>query len=318
MSLIVELKGNFLEIRDSVSRVEGIKYLAADLIPRRDRSDNFTFEKKCGGFLVTEQTNNNRLGVNAPTGISGNQPESIVIYPATDIADPNGLKIGDPGAQWADVDDFDNWLNDNLGKKVIEINGAGFLTYVATDSTLNGDGTFANPLSVVPIPAPSIGFYAQTVRSTTITNTTTESSIVGSGVGSLSVPADTFIVGDSFHAKIGGIISAQNGDGITIRIKTGSIVLASTGLISLEPVTNLGWEIEIDFTITKIGAIGEMSTNGNFAYNRNTGSLEGFVFQDVQNIDTTIANTLDITVEWNQAKTADEIYSSNFVLYKVY
>jgi len=61
-----------------------------------------------------------------------------------------------------------------------------------------------------------------------------------------------------------------------------------------------------------------MCTNGNFAYNRNTGSLEGFVFQDVQTIDTTIANTLDITVEWGQAKTQDEIYSANFVLFKTY
>ena len=55
-----------------------------------------------------------------------------------------------------------------------------------------------------------------------------------------------------------------------------------------------------------------------FAYNRNTGSLEGFVFQDVQPIDTTISNTLDIAVEWGQAKTQDQIYSANFVLHKVY
>jgi len=48
------------------------------------------------------------------------------------------------------------------------------------------------------------------------------------------------------------------------------------------------------------------------------GLYEGFVFQDVQPLDTTISNTLDITVEWNQAKTQDEIYSANFVLFKTY
>ena len=42
------------------------------------------------------------------------------------------------------------------------------------------------------------------------------------------------------------------------------------------------------------------------------------VFQDVQPIDTTVSNTLDITVEWGQAKTQDQIYSANFVLHKVY
>ena len=162
------------------------------------------------------------------------------------------------------------------------------------------------------------GLYAQTVVSATVTNTTTETSIVGSGVGSLTVPASTFLRGDSYHAKIGGVMSAQNGDDITINIKTGATVLATTGAISLSPVTALGWELELDFTIASLTATGSMCTNGNFAYNRDTGSLEGFVFQDVQTIDTTIANTLDITVTWGQAKTQDEIYSANFVLYKTY
>lgn len=162
------------------------------------------------------------------------------------------------------------------------------------------------------------GLYAQTVSSATITNTTTETSVIGSGVGSLTVPADTFLRGDSYHAKIGGVISAQNGDTIEIHIKTGSTVLASTGSISLSPVTALGWELELDFTIASLTATGSMCTNGNFAYNRDTGSLEGFVFQDVQTLDTTIDNTLDITVEWGQAKTQDQIYSANFVLFKTY
>ena len=162
------------------------------------------------------------------------------------------------------------------------------------------------------------GLYAQTVQSATVTNTTTETSVIGTGVGSLTVPADTFLRGDSYHAKIGGVISAQNGDDITINIKTGSTVLASTGSISLSPVTALGWELELDFTIASLTATGSMCTNGNFAYNRDTGSLEGFVFQDVQTIDTTIANTLDVTVTWGQAKTQDQIYSANFVLFKTY
>jgi len=162
------------------------------------------------------------------------------------------------------------------------------------------------------------GLYAQTIVSSTITNTTTESSIIGSGVGSLSVPPNTFIVGDSYHGKVGGVISAQNNDLITIRIKTGATTLATTGVITLEAVTTLGWELELDFTIATIGATGSICTNGNFAYNRDTGSLEGFVFQDVQTIDTTASNTLDITIEWGQAKTQDQIYSANFVLYKTY
>ena len=162
------------------------------------------------------------------------------------------------------------------------------------------------------------GLYAQTVVSPTLTNTTTETSIVGTGVGSLAVPANAFVVGDSYHAKIGGVISGQHNDTITIRVKTGSTILATTGTITLEAATTKGWECELDFTVAAIGATGSMCTNGNFAYNRDTGSLEGFVFQDVETFDTTIINTLDVTAEWGQADAADQIYSANFVLHKTY
>ena len=165
---------------------------------------------------------------------------------------------------------------------------------------------------------PTSGLFAQTADSATVTNTTTETSIIGTGVGSLTVPADAFAVGDSYHAKIGGVISAQNGDDITINIKSGSTILATTGALDLEATTSMAWECELDFTIRAIGASGEIVTNGNFAYNRNTGTLEGYVFQDTVSFDTTVSNTLDITATWAQAKTQDEINSHNFVLHKVY
>ena len=162
------------------------------------------------------------------------------------------------------------------------------------------------------------GLFSQTAQGATVTNTTTETNILGTGVGSLSIPANGFQVGDSFHAKVGGTISAQNNDVITIRVKNGATVLASTGAITLEAVSALAWEIEIDFTIRTIGATGQIFTNGNFAYNRNTGSLEGFVYSDTQTIDTTVASTLSITVEWGQAKTQDVIFSDMTSLYKTF
>jgi hypothetical protein len=164
----------------------------------------------------------------------------------------------------------------------------------------------------------TIGFFAQTAQGPTVTNTTTESDILGAGVGSLIVPGNSFKIGDCFHAKTGGIVSAQNGDGLIIRIKNGVNVLASTGVINLQAVASLPFEIEIDFTLRSIGATGQIFTNGNFAYNRNVGSLEGFVFSDLQTIDTTLISTLMITAEWQQAKTQDIIYTDMTNLYKTF
>ncbi len=163
------------------------------------------------------------------------------------------------------------------------------------------------------------GLYAQTVQSATITGTT-ETSVIGTGVGQLSIPANAFRVGDSFHGKIGGVISdTANGDSIIVRIKTGGTVLATTGAFALDTTaaTGEGWEMELDFTIATLGATGSICTNGNFAYTKtNDKKVSGYVFQDVQPIDTTVSNTLDITVEW--AQTGTNIYSANFVLYRTF
>ena len=210
----------------------------------------------------------------------------------------------------------------NGSTDVFKISAADVISFNNAYSFPTADGTSAQVLKTDGAGSLSFGsptgLYAQTTQSATVNNTTTETSIIGTGVGGLTIPANLFLAGDSYHGKIGGVVTAQNGDDITINIKTGSTVLATTGTISLESVTSLGWECELDFTIASIGATGSICTNGNFAYNRNTGSLEGFVFQDVQTLDTTVSNTLDITVTWGQAKIQDSIYSANFVLYKTY
>jgi len=212
----------------------------------------------------------------------------------------DGSSIGNPP-----VGDFYIFIDSNNSNSYTLRDSAG------TDTILGS----ANPATLY-------GLYAQTSLSATITGTT-ETSIIGTGVGSLTVPANFFSVGDSFHAKIGGLIGdTSNGDDITIRIKTGGVILASTGLFTLDNTQSIasggeGWECELDFTIASLGVLGEICTNGNFAYTK-TGDkkVSGTVFQDVQRINTTVANTLDITVEWNQ--TGTEIYSANFVLHKTF
>jgi hypothetical protein len=167
------------------------------------------------------------------------------------------------------------------------------------------------------------GFYAQLIASSPMTTINTETSFEGAGVGSLSVPANYFGVGDSFHCKIGGVISSTGGGSpteIIVRIKANAVTIASTGNFDLDNATAEGWEVELDFTILSVGIAGQVATNGNFAYTKtNDKKVSGHVFQDVQTIDTTIAQTLDVTGEFdNNIGGGDSIYAQNFVLYKVY
>jgi hypothetical protein len=125
---------------------------------------------------------------------------------------------------------------------------------------------------------PLVGLFSQTTSSTPIANTTTESSLIGSGVGSLSVPANAFKVGDSYHAKLIGHISCNSAATLRLKIKAGSVILADTGIIDLDTISNRHWEINVYFTIREIGGAGTASiaSGGIFSYTKNSGlNFEG-------------------------------------------
>ena len=167
------------------------------------------------------------------------------------------------------------------------------------------------------------GLFSQTANSTTITGTTVESSLIGSGLGTLSVPANGFQVGDSFVAKLYGHITCVGSATIQIRIKSGSVLLADTGIIALDVTTSKHWNIEVNFTIRSLGiaSVGSIVSAGLFSYIKNSGlNFEGskFVLLNNTTFDTTILNTLDITAQWNTNNAGNNIYSDYFVLNKIY
>jgi hypothetical protein len=189
-------------------------------------------------------------------------------------------------------------------------------------TTITGAGTPASPLQSNYNPTTNFGLYAQTSISATIVNSDVETSIIGTGVGTLSVPANSFLVGGSFVAKMGGEITNLNGTKITFKVKSLGIILVDTGLISIKSSTNQFWQLEINFTIRQIGGVGVASliSNGTFSHIRNNTSLDIFGFNTINNtdFDTTSINTLDITAEWETANIGNSIHSDYFVLNKIY
>ena len=93
------------------------------------------------------------------------------------------------------------------------------------------------------------GLYAQTANSTPVTGTTVETTLIDGGVGSLTVPANFFKVGDSFSVTMGGHISSVNNDTLRIKVKSGSVILGDTSTITMPQCTDKHWNLEIRFTI---------------------------------------------------------------------
>ena len=173
-------------------------------------------------------------------------------------------------------------------------------------------------------PGPSGGIFVQTANSTPVAATTVETTIINGGIGSLSIPANGFSVGDSFKAEFGGVMNASNNETIRIKVKAGSIILLDSGVQSLtSSIINDIWDLNIDFTIRQIGTTGVASimSIGRFSYAKiNNATIQSFAFQTLNNttFDTTINNTLDVTVQWGSNNAGNSIYSDFFVLSKIY
>ena len=201
------------------------------------------------------------------------------------------------------------------------------LTGITADSTYvveySGTTYKIKQSTISPLPI-AYGLFSQTGSSITVSGTTVESSIIGGGVGSLSIPANGFRVGDSFHGVLIGHMSCVGTATLQIRIKTSTgILLSDTGVIAMEAATNKHWKLDVNFTIRNLGAAstGSIASGGLFSYTKNSGfNFEGINFSIINNttFDTTITNTLLITAEWNTNNSGNSIYSETFILNKIY
>jgi hypothetical protein len=181
--------------------------------------------------------------------------------------------------------------------------------------------------TVVTIPGSpattNYGLFAQTANSPTLTASTAEATLIDGGAGTLSVPANGFAVGDSFQVSMGGMISAKNNDTITIRLKTGSVVLANSGPLTLPVITNQVWYLTAQFTVRAIGSAGVASIVSVAQFHilkAASGTQQGFAWNTVNNttFNTTVSNTLDITAQFSSNSSLNSIYSDIFVLNKIY
>lgn len=187
----------------------------------------------------------------------------------------------------------------------------------------NVNATDNGSKTIVTITESTYGLYAQTSNSVPITNTIAESTLIGAGVGTLSIPPNAFSVGDSFRVEMGGVLSSKNNENFRLRIKTGSVVLADSGLQSFPLITNEIWQVAITFTIRSLGSagVGSIISLGEFHLTKSSNNTQnGFAFNTLNNttFDTTIGNTLNITAQWGSVSALNNIYSDVFVLNKIY
>ncbi len=150
-----------------------------------------------------------------------------------------------------------------------------------------------------------------------VTNTVTETSIVGSGVGTLTLPANFFVAGKTIRIMMSGVYStvAVTGDTVTIKVKYGSTVIASSATTSLlAGATNLYWWAEALITCRTTGASGTVQISGGTRY-QISATTHAIAEDELNNsvgtttIDTTASALLDITVTHSAANASNTVKS---------
>lgn len=192
---------------------------------------------------------------------------------------------------------------------------------IATWQDKSGVVAYLGDIPVVP-PTLTYGLYSQTQQSSLVTGLV-EGSIIGPGQGTLSVPANIFQIGDSFHLRVSGKITNANNSQLVINLKSGVNVIGTTGTITIPTTTDKNWELTAEFTVVLLGTAGnaKLQTNGKFIYNRNSSnSFEGVAFDYTESttFDTTVLNTLDITATWLTSNPSNSIHSHQLTLSKTY
>jgi hypothetical protein len=243
-----------------------------------------------------------------------------------------------PGFARIFANNFKFWFRDKTGVDIANIGYGvirffkGIYTYNISTASLTGNrtATFQDASGVVAylsdIPFVSstqnYGLYCQTAESAYITGLT-EGSLIGTGVGTLTVPPNSFQVGDSFHLKVSGKISNANNAQLVIQLKSDGVIIGTTDTIILPTTTDKNWELTADFTVRNLGIAGvaHLQTNGKFIYNKNSSNAfegQAFDYNESINFDTTITNTLSVTATWLTNNVANSIHSHQLILNKIY
>lgn len=138
----------------------------------------------------------------------------------------------------------------------------------------------------------------------TVSGTTTETSIIGTGTGSMNIPANFLRTGRQINIKVYGVYNLPllNLAPLTIRVKLGGVTIASATATSLlAGAANIGYEAEVAIACRSAGVGGTVVTYGNINFGT-AAATRGFV--DLNNgtnpttINTTVANALEVTVQF--------------------
>ena len=162
----------------------------------------------------------------------------------------------------------------------------------------------------------STGLFVST-GDATVANTVTETTIIGSGVGTLTLPANFLVAGKTIRITAKGYYGTTGTPTINIKVKLGSTVVMSTGAQTQAlNITSQYFEASGDITCRTVGAGGTVYGQGHalLATTAVATTVEEMVNTATTTIDTTTTQAVGLTATWGTASASNTITGTNFTL----
>lgn len=158
----------------------------------------------------------------------------------------------------------------------------------------------------------SVGSIFTQFADATVANTTVETSILGTGIGSKTVNAYALDTGGrTLRIQMRGMISVNVGSPtLTVRFKIQGVTI-STGVIAVNAASNNAFSIDELVTTRNTGSSGTVASNGEFSYQDTLNDLHsvGLLQPGTSTTDLTTSKTIDVTVQWSAASALSTITS---------
>lgn len=159
-----------------------------------------------------------------------------------------------------------------------------------------------------------IGLLFVQTASATIANSTTETAISSTGVGSLTLPANFFIIGRTIRITGRGFHSSTANPNITLKIKFGSTVMLTTGAVQSKNGSTDSFVISGEITCRTTGASGAFMSQGQYLELHTGGAFEGMKNTATVAVDTTTSQTITVTAQWGTANASNTITLTNLTV----
>lgn len=196
----------------------------------------------------------------------------------------------------------------------------GFLKSIRQLRFKNGFPPGENPISTAaraildrfnnPVPILS-GLFVATA-SATVGNTGTETSMIGAGIGSLTLPANFLVPGKSINFRVMGTLGTKASPvgNLTIRLKLGSTTLATATVAALaQSLSGRRFVLEGELVCRTDGASGSIQAGGNFRYAITASTLQEEALADTttSSFNTKATQALTITAQWATSDPANTL-----------